>query len=111
MNTVKKVGFRNAYIVGYVDGKEMIVNKVRAEEKARKEAAAVFYRVYVIPAGGTADSIVLEGIRQQAAGKDVARSDGRLVVGPFSSKSQAMALVEFVEMMGYGDAKIEVIEN
>lgn len=111
LNTVKKVGFRNAYIVGYVDGKEMIVNKVRAEEKARKEAAVVFYRVYVIPAGGTADSIVLEGIRQQAAGKDVARSDGRLVVGPFSSKSQAMALVEFVEVMGYGDAKIEVIEN
>ena len=111
LNTVKRVGFRNAYIVGYIDGKEMSVNKVRAEEKARKEAAVEFYRVAIIPSGGTADSVMIEGIRQQAAGKDVARSDGGLVVGPFNNRSQAVALVEFVEVMGYGDAKIEVIEN
>ena len=111
LNTVKRVGFRNAYIVGYIDGKEMSVNKVRTEEKARKEAAVEFYRVSVIPSGGSADSVMIEGIRQQAAGKDVARSDGGLIVGPFNNKSQAVALVEFVEVMGYGDAKIEVIEN
>ena len=111
LNTVKRVGFRNAYIVGYIDGKEMSVNKVRAEEKARKEAAVEFYRVAIIPSGGTADSVMIEGIRQQVAGKDVARSDGGLVVGPFNNRSQAVALIEFVEVMGYGDAKIEVIEN
>jgi hypothetical protein len=54
---------------------------------------------------------MIEGIRQQASGKDVARSDGGLVVGPFNNRSQAVALIEFVEVMGYGDAKIEVIEN
>ena len=111
LNTVKKVGFRNAYIVGYVDGREMSVNKVRSEEKARKEAATEFYRVVVIPSGGVVDSVTIEGIRQQAAGKDVARQDGGLVIGPFGNKSQAVALVEFVEVMGYGDAKIEQIEN
>ena len=111
LNTVKRVGFRNAYIVGYVDGKEMSVNKVRIEEKARKEAAVELYRVSIIPSGGTADSVMIEGVRQQAGGKDVARSDGGLIVGPFNNKSQAVALVEFVEVMGYGDAKIEVIEN
>jgi len=111
LNTVKRAGFRNAYIVGYVDGKEMSVNKVRTEEKARKETAVELYRVSIIPTGGVVDSAMIEGIRQQSAGKDVARHDGGLVVGPFNNKSQAVALVEFIEVMRYGDATIEVIEN
>lgn len=111
LNTVKRAGFRNAYIVGYVDGKEMSVNKVRTEEKARKEAAVELYRVSIIPTGGVVDSAMIEGIRQQSAGKDVARHDGGLVVGPFNNKSQAVALVEFIEVMRYGDATIEVIGN
>lgn len=111
LNTVKRAGFRNAYIVGYVDGKEMSVNKVRTEEKVRKEAAVELYRVSIIPTGGVVDSAMIEGIRQQSAGKDVARHDGGLVVGPFNNKSQAVALVEFIEVMRYGDATIEVIEN
>lgn len=111
LNTVKRAGFRNAYIVGYVDGKEMSVNKVRTEEKARKETAVELYRVSIIPTGGVVDSAMIEGIRQQSAGKDVARHDGGLVVGPFNNKSQAVALVDFIEVMRYGDATIEVIEN
>ena len=111
LNAVKRAGFRNAYIVGYVDGKEMSVNKVRTEEKARKETAVELYRVSIIPTGGVVDSAMIEGIRQQSAGKDVARHDGGLVVGPFNNKSQAVALVEFIEVMRYGDATIEVIEN
>ena len=111
LNAVKRAGFRNAYIVGYVDGKEMSVNKVRTEEKARKETAVELYRVSIIPTGGVVDSAMIEGVRQQSAGKDVARHDGGLVVGPFNNKSQAVALVEFIEVMRYGDATIEVIEN
>ena len=111
LNAVKRAGFRNAYIVGYVDGKEMSVNKVRTEEKTRKETAVELYRVSIIPTGGVVDSAMIEGIRQQSAGKDVARHDGGLVVGQFNNKSQAVALVEFIEVMRYGDATIEVIEN
>ena len=111
LNAVKRAGFRNAYIVGYVDGKEMSVNKVRTEEMARKETAVELYRVSIIPTGGVVDSAMIEGVRQQSAGKDVARHDGGLVVGPFNNKSQAVALVEFIEVMRYGDATIEVIEN
>lgn len=111
LNAVKRAGFRNAYIVGYVDCKEMSVNKVRTEEKTRKETAVELYRVSIIPTGGVVDSAMIEGIRQQSAGKDVARHDGGLVVGPFNNKSQAVALVEFIEVMRYGDATIEVIEN
>ena len=36
LNKVKKLGFRSAYIVGYLDGKETSVNKVREEEASRK---------------------------------------------------------------------------
>ena len=37
LNTVKRLGFRNAYIVGYIDGKEEQVNLVRGTENERKQ--------------------------------------------------------------------------
>ena len=111
LNKVKKIGFRSAYIVGYVDGKELSVSKVRAAESERKKAAAVLYRVKVIPAGGDSDSAVMAGIRQQAGGKDIARVGGGLIVGPFENKTEALSLVEFVKVMGYGDAELETIQN
>ena len=110
LNTVKKMGFRSAYIVGYVDGKEMPVNHVRNVEKERQTAAVEFYNVTVVPAGAV-DDVMLEGIRQQASGKDIGRGDDGLVIGPFGNKSQAMALLEFIEVMGYGDATLVKIEN
>ena len=57
------------------------------------------------------DTIAIEGVRQQSGGKDVARVEKGFAVGPFDNRSQAVALVEFVEVMGYGDANLEVIEN
>lgn len=110
LNAVKRLGFRNAYIVGYIDGKEKAVNQVRAEEKKRKEAVTEYFNVVIIPSA-VADGVMLEGIRQQAAGKDVAKGEGRLIVGPFNSRAQAVALIEFVEVMGYGDATIEKFED
>lgn len=111
LNTVKRVGFRNAYIVGYIDGKESTVNHVRTVEKQRKEAQKDIFRVIIRPTGGNVDPVMIEGIRQQAQGKDVARADDGLVVGLFNNKAQAVALVEFVEVMGYGDATVETVEN
>ena len=111
MNKGKKLGFKSAYIVGYVDGKEMQVNKVRNIEAGRKKMPPALCRVMVIPAGGDMDSVALEGIRQQAAGKDIARVEGGFVIGPFENKTDAVALVEFVQVMGYGDAELEMIQN
>ena len=111
LNKVKKLGFRSAYIVGYVDGKETPVNKVRTTEAERKKSASVLYKVKIIPSGGEADSAAMAGIKQQAGGKDIARLEGGLVVGPFENKTEAVALVEFVEVMGYGDAELETIQN
>lgn len=111
LNKVKKVGFRSAYIVGYVDGKELSVSKVRAAESERKKTVSVLYRVKIIPAGGESDGAVMAGIRQQAGGKDIARVDGGLIVGPFENKAEALSLVEFVKVMGYGAAELETIQN
>ena len=111
LNKVKKVGFRSAYIVGYVDGKELSVSKVRAAESERKKTVSVLYRVKIIPAGGESDGAVMAGIRQQAGGKDIARVDGGLIVGPFENKTEALSLVEFVKVMGYGAAELETIQN
>ena len=57
---------------------------------------------------------VAAGIRQQAAGKDIARTVGSdvavtYVVGPFSDKSKADDLVLFIKAMGVNDAKCNVI--
>lgn len=111
LNKVKKLGFRSAYIVGYVDGKEMQVAKVRNAEATRKKTEAMLYNVRIIPSGADLDSVAMEGIRQQCGDKDMVRLEGALIVGPFDSKTNALALIEFVEVMGYGDAQLETIKK
>ena len=113
LNAVKKVGFRNAFIVAFLDGKSLTVAKARAKEK-EKPAVQELYEVRMTPPGGDLDSGVAAGIRQQAAGKDIARtvgSDGAVtyVVGPFADKSKADDLVLFIKAMGVNDAKCNVI--
>ena len=110
LNTVKRLGFKGACVIGYVDGKEMSVNKVRAVEEERKKAAPKLFRVVIIPAGGEMDPVAMEGIRQQSGGKDVARIEGKFVVGPFEDRARAAALADFVEVMSYGSADLEQIE-
>ena len=110
LNTVKKVGFKNAYIVGYVDGKEMKVTKVREQEKIRKKAAPAFYNVIIVPDASAFDDIAMGAVVQQAGGKDIARSDneGQTIysVGPFSNREPAEELSVFVNGMGYGKATV-----
>lgn len=104
LNAVKKVGFKSAYIVSFIDGKTVKLATAKAKEAAQK-SEPVFYEVRVIPADGTLDPAVSSGIRQQAAGKDIARvqnPDGTTVyvVGPFSDKTKADSLVEFIRALG-----------
>jgi hypothetical protein len=115
LNAVKKVGFRNAFIVAFLDGKSLTVAKARAKEK-EKPAVQELYEVRMTPPGGDLDSGVAAGIRQQTAGKDIARtvgSDGAVtyVVGPFADKSKADDLVLFIKAMGVNDAKCNVIRK
>ena len=114
LNTVKKVGFRSAFIVAYIDGKEVSVSKARTAESKAKETQS-FYQVIVVP-DGELDTALSEGIRQQADGKDIARSeteDGKTayIVGPFGSKDKADSLASFVKVMGVEDVTVNEIVN
>jgi hypothetical protein len=70
----------------------------------------------MMPDGGTLDTSVAAGIRQQAAGKDIAKAaagDGTVayVVGPFANKSQADDLVQFIKAMGVAEVECRVIKK
>lgn len=107
LNAIKKLGFKSAYVVAFVDGQETQVNKARTLENERKKDGGEYYRVMIIPAGEDLDSVAMSGIRQQADGKDIAKNDAGYLVGPFEDIDDASNLVEFIEVMGYGEAKLE----
>ena len=115
LNTVKKLGFRNAFISAFIDGKSVTVAKARAKEK-EVPVVQEFYEVRMTPKGGELDPSVAAGIRQQSAGKDIARTvagDGtvKYVVGPFADKAKAEDLALFVKAMGVTDVVCGVIKK
>lgn len=115
LNTVKRAGFRNAFIVAFNNGKELTVAKARALE-AEKKKENTLYEVRIVTGQAELDMAVADGIRQQAAGKDIARSrreDGAnvYVVAPFADKDSADRLAAFVRAMGVSDATSGAIEQ
>lgn len=108
LNSVKRAGFRSAFIVAFNDGKEINVATARSLEAKNRET--VLYEVRIDTAGGELDSIAADGIRQQAPDKDIARvemPDGTniFVVGPFTDKAKADNLASFITAMGVGSAE------
>ena len=114
LNAVKKVGFRSAFIVAFVDGKEVSVASARSKEKEVPEKK--FYEVRIRPSGGDIDRVSMEGIVQQADGKDVAKvagEDGAVsyVAGPYADRKKAESLATFVRAMGIGDVSVVQLVN
>lgn len=115
LNTVKGGGFRSAFIVAYDDGEEVSVATARNREGAKDDVYHM-YEVRIIPADGVLDDSVTAGIRQQAAGKDIARSeseDGTIIfmVGPFTDKVEAEELAAVVMEMGISDVSVHEVVN
>lgn len=114
LNAVKKVGFRSAFIVAFSDGKEVSVAAARTKEKEVSEKR--FYEIHIRPSGGDVDRVSMDGIAQQADGKDVAKvvdDDGGVfyVVGPFADKEKAETLATFVKAMGIGEVSVVQMMN
>lgn len=112
LNSVKRTGFRNAFIVAYVDGEEVPVSKARTLE-AEKTKSQMFYEVRIAPTDGEIDATVTEGIKQQAEGKDIAKIETEegvvyYIVGPFADKAKAEALAEFIKAMGIGEVTCDL---
>lgn len=106
LNTVKRAGFRNAFIVAFNDSKELTVAKARAVEAEKKSS---LYEIRIETGNAELDMTVAGGIRQQAPGKDIARiekEDGTkmYVVGPFADKTVAENLAGFIRAMGTSSA-------
>ncbi len=115
LNTVKRLGFRSAFIIAYIDGKEVSVSKARSEE-ARRVEIQTLYQVEIVPDGGALEPEIADGIRQMASGRDMARSEGEdgtisYIVGPFDSKSKADAVVDFVRAMGIDEVSCIPVVN
>jgi hypothetical protein len=107
LNAVKKVGFKTAFIVAYIDGKEVSVAKARTAE-ADKSNHPTFYEVQITFAEGEMDAATAEEVRMYADGKDIARMNlpegGTLYkVGPYTDKGKADQLVTFIKEMGVAD--------
>jgi hypothetical protein len=107
LNSVKRAGFRSAFIVAYIDGQEVSVSKARTQE-SEKNKAPMFYEVRISPTDGELDSTVTEGINQQSGGKDIAKIETEegvmyFIIGPYAKKEEAEKLAEFIRAMGIGE--------
>lgn len=113
LNAVKKVGFRTAFIVAYIDGNEVSVSKARTAEADVKNNP-VFYEVTITYASGEMDPATAEEVRAYSDGKDIAKMsvpDGGTVyrIGPYTDKGKADQLVVFVKEMGVADVVCKVL--
>jgi hypothetical protein len=113
LNAVKKVGFRTAFIVAYIDGKEVSVSKARTAE-ADKNNNPVFYEVQITYASGEMDPATAEEVRVYSDGKDIAKMstpEGGTIyrVGPYTDKGKADQLVSFIRDMGVAEVACKVL--
>ena len=111
----RKRGFKGAYIVAYVDGREVSVVAARTEEASRTNEI-LLYEVQIIPESGELEPEVVEGMMTLAMGKDIARieTDGGTIVfmmGPFDSKALAEELAAYVRSNIRGEVKCELLGN
>lgn len=113
VDIVKKKGFRNAYVVAYIDGREVSVMTARTEEAA-KSHETLFYEVRIIPESGELEPEVVEGAARLASGRDIARieTDGGVIVfivGPFDNKALAEELASYVRGRIRGEVRCEIL--
>lgn len=89
INTVKKLGFRTAFITAFLDGETIPVNRARNLE--RQYRVVTLYQIHIVPSGDRLPELTIPAIEQLAGPKDVARmvEDGRTVyvVGNFDDKT------------------------
>ncbi len=106
LNSVKKAGFRSAFIVAYINGQEVSVSKARTQESQKSKSSAL-YEVRVSPSSGELDGAMTEGINQQSGGKDIARIETEegvtYIIGPYADKEEAEKLAGFIRAMGIGE--------
>ena len=112
---IRRRSFKDAYIVAFIDGKEVSVVSARTEE-AKRNNKMILYEVRIVPESGELDPEVVEGMVRLAMGKDIARveaEDGTqvFIVGPFDNKAMAEELASYVNSKDVGKVSCEMLGN
>lgn len=112
LNSVKKAGFKTAYIVPFKDGKIIKIAEAKVLEKEKKTEE--IFSVVMSPEGGVLPDIALKALGQFGA-KDIAKSekDGHVtfVAGPFSGEGKAEEAAAAVRAAGVPDVTVTAAET
>ncbi len=107
LNKVKRVGFRSAVIVAFLNGKPVTVPKAREMEKSIHE----LFQVRIFPANGSALSETEIAAVRSATDTDMVRdTEGGIVsfiVGPFDSSSEAESLAAELRKNALSNLRVE----
>ena len=110
LNTVKKLGFKTAFIVAFKDGKQYPVQKARALESSMDEKKEEnHYQVRIVSSGESLPDLTIKAIRQMTD-RDIAKiaENGKTVflVGPLGSESEAEKLQAMIKISGIDETSI-----
>ena len=107
LNKVKRVGFRSAIIVAFLNGKNITVTKARSLEKSVHE----MFQIRIYPTDGNALTETNLMAVKAISSADLARTtEGGIVsylLGPFDSRSEAETIISALKTAGMDNIRIE----
>ena len=107
LNKVKRVGFRSAIIVAFLNGKTITVTKARSLEKG----VHGMFQIRVYPTDGNALTETNLMAVKAISSADLARTtEGGTVaylLGPFDSRSEAETIISALKTAGMDNIRIE----
>lgn len=105
LNSVKRLGFKNAIITAYLDGKTVSVGNARAMESNMKTQ----YKIRIYPDGASLPKEAVTALRTMTTA-DIIRltEDGSIIfeVGPIDNKESADAIVQVLKAEGVSNVSI-----
>ena len=100
LNKVKRQGFRNAFIVAFLDGVSIPVAKARETEKNARPS----YRIRITPADGNSlgDNTILSirAMTSKDLSKETADGGTAYVLGPFDDRTEADRVLSSLRTIG-----------
>ena len=100
LNKVKRQGFRNAFIVAFLDGASIPVAKARETEKNARPS----YRIRITPADGNSlgDNTILSirAMTSKDLSKETADGGTAYVLGPFDDRTEADRVLSSLRTIG-----------
>lgn len=107
LNKVKRIGFRSAIIVAFIDGKPVTIQKARATEKSIHE----LFQIRLFPSDGQSLGSAELAAVKEASDTDMARTaEGGVIsylLGPFDSREAAESVAGTLRNAGLTNLRIE----